>query len=175
MNRRSWCSTGRSRCRRLALEREERADLALGLDHLLYAVGAEGTDQLVLQVGDAHLETQGLQSGTGEAGAEPDPLQVVPEVPLLADVAESRQWEAEPRRAAHVQEAPDARRAAERYDRDALRVEVAAVARGQCLDRDLVAASLDEHDRTHTIGQFPRLHGCRVRPRSASTAHATTA
>src|SRR5512134_153210 len=56
--------------RRLTLERAERPELALGVDHVLHGVGADGTDQLVLEVRDADVEAQRFHLVTRKVGAE---------------------------------------------------------------------------------------------------------
>jgi hypothetical protein len=59
------CSPGR-----LPLERAERSKLALGLDDPFHAGGAQAADQLVLEVGDAHVEPEGFHLGATEAGTQ---------------------------------------------------------------------------------------------------------
>ena len=70
----------------------------------------------------------------------------------------TRKADVEPLRAEVIQEAPDRLRAADRHDDYALRVEVAATAFRERLDRALVAAPLDEDDRAWTVD---RGHGTR--------------
>jgi hypothetical protein len=69
----------------------------LRVDDLLDGRGAEGADQLVLQVCDAHVEAESFHVGAGEVGAEAGPLEGAPELVLLSDVAEPRQLDVVPR------------------------------------------------------------------------------
>jgi hypothetical protein len=48
---------------RLLLQGAERSKLALGLDDLFHTGGTQAADQLVLQVGDAHVEPECFQVG----------------------------------------------------------------------------------------------------------------
>ena len=105
---------------RLPLERAERSQLALGLDDLLHSGGAEAADQLVLQVGDAHVEPECLHLGATEVGTEAGPLQTAPEVALLAGVTQARQSEVQPPRTEQLQEAPDVPGTAHRHHGNAL-------------------------------------------------------
>src|SRR3984885_14837675 len=85
--------------RGLPLEHAERPELALRLDDTLDRVGAEGADQLVLQVGDADEEAERLHVRPGQARAEPGPFESPPEVAFLRDVAQAGQPDVEPGRA----------------------------------------------------------------------------
>jgi dihydrofolate reductase len=134
--------------RRLLLESAEGSKLSLTVDDLFHAAGAEGADQLVLQVCDADVETESLHLGAGEVGAESGPLEAAPELCLLCGVTEARQSEVEPLRAEHLEEASDALRATNRHDGDALGPEVPATASSQRLQCVLVARPFDEYDRT---------------------------
>jgi hypothetical protein len=59
-------SSGSSSLRRLLLEGSERSTFTLSVDHLFHGGGSEGADQLVLQVCDAHVETECFQIGASE-------------------------------------------------------------------------------------------------------------
>jgi hypothetical protein len=131
----------------LALEGAERPELPLALDHPLDGGGAEGADQLVLQVGDAHVEPERGHLGPVEVRAEAGSLQAAPEVVLLPGVAETGQGEVQPAWTEQLQEPSDAPGAAHRDDADALGGEVPPAARRQGLEGHLVAGSFDEHDR----------------------------
>src|SRR5947207_2212577 len=115
-------------------EGQERAALALRLDQLLDPGGAEGADQLVLQVRDAD-----------EVG--PDPVQAAAEIALLPLVAQAGQPDAEAARAEQGHEVPDVGRAAHRDHEDAFAAQVTAGPFGQSLYRSLVAHPLHQHHR----------------------------
>ena len=132
---------------RLLLERAERSKLALSVDDLFHTGGAEAADQLVLQVGDAHIEPECFHVGPTEAGTQAGLLQAVPEVALLAGVAQARQSDVHAPRAEQLQEAPDVPGTAHWHDGNALSGKIPTTALSQRLERDLVAAPLNQHDR----------------------------
>ena len=133
--------------RRLLLEGAERSKLTLGLHDLFHTGTTKAADQLVLQVGDAHVEPEGFHVGAGEVGAEAGPLQSAPEVGLLTGVTKARQPDIQTPRAEQFQEASDVPGAAHRHDGDALSGEIPTTARSERLERDLVADPLNQHDR----------------------------
>ena len=75
---------------RLLLEGAERSKLTLGVHDLFHGGRTEGADQLVLQVCDAHVETESFHVGASEVGPEAGALQAAFEGALLRDVAEQR-------------------------------------------------------------------------------------
>ena len=79
----------------------------------------------------------------------------------------AREADVEPLRAEVIQEAADRLRAADRHDDNALRVEVAAAAFRERLDRALVAAPLDEDDRAWTVDRRHGTRGTAARKRYA--------
>jgi len=93
--------------RRLLLERAEGSKVTLSVDDLFHGGGTESADQLVLQVCDAHVETESLQIGASEVGAEARPLETALEVALLCGVTEARQPDVKPSWAEQLQEASD--------------------------------------------------------------------
>ena len=107
--------------------------------------------------------------GAREVGAEAGPLEAALEVALLGGVAQAREPDVEPLRAEVLEEAADRLRAADRHDDDALRVEVAAAAFRERLDRALVAAPLDEDDRAWTVDRGQAA----VQYRSSSTSRSS--
>src|SRR6266536_2799812 len=109
--------------------------------------GAEGTDQLVLQVFDAHVEAELLHLDASEIGAEAGPLETALEVTLLCGVTEAGQSDAEPPRAEQIQEPSDVLRTRHRHDGNALGFQVSTASLGERFERELVAESFDEHDR----------------------------
>jgi SpoVK/Ycf46/Vps4 family AAA+-type ATPase/predicted metal-dependent enzyme (double-stranded beta helix superfamily) len=128
----------------LPLERPERTEVAVLGDELLDAGGAEGADELVLEVGLADVEAERLHPGAGQLRAAAGALEGTLEVALLARVHETR----EPDAVEAAQEASDRLRASDRHDRHAFGREVAAAPLGERLDRDPVADALDEDDGT---------------------------
>ncbi len=137
----------------LLLERAERAEVAVCVDHLFHRVGAERADQLVLQVRDAHVETEPLHPRASEVGAEPGPFEAAPELAFLRGIAEAGQPDVEPARAEVVEEAPDRLRPADGDDGGGLVVEIPATAPGEGFQGDLVADPLDEDDGARLGGQ----------------------
>ena len=137
---------GSSLPRGLVLERAESSEVSLGLGDPLHGLGAVGADQLLLQVSDADIEAQLLHVVAREAGAQAYPLESSAEVALLAGVTETRQRDVESLRPELRKESPDGLCAADRHDRDALGVEIAATPLGECFERTLVADSFDEDD-----------------------------
>src|SRR5215211_544443 len=123
----------------------QRPELALGGDDAFHGGGAEAADQLVLQVGDAHVEPDRLQPGPAVADPEAGPLQPEPDLALLTGVTEAGQLEPEPAGTVPLQVAADAPGPAHGDHADALGGEVAAPALGDGLERDLVADPFDEH------------------------------
>ena len=69
--------------RSLLLQGAERSQLTLSGDDLFNGGGTEGADQLVLQVCDAHVETQLFHAGAIEVRAEAGALETAPEGGLL--------------------------------------------------------------------------------------------
>jgi len=134
--------------RRLLLEGAEGSEVALGVDDLFHRVGTESADQLVLQVCDAHVETECLHGGAGEVGAELRPLQSALEVALLACVTEPGEPDVQTLRAEPIEEAADRLRTPDRQDGDVLGVEIPAAALCERFERVLVADPFDQHDRT---------------------------
>jgi len=136
------CSPGR-----LLLEGVERSKLTLGLDDLFHTGGTEAADQLVLQVGDAHIEPECLHLDATEVGAEAGPLQTAPEVGLLTGVTQARQPDVQAPRTEQLQEASDVAGTAHWHHGNARSGKIATIARSERLKRDLVAAPLNQHNR----------------------------
>jgi hypothetical protein len=134
--------------RGLLLERAERSQVTLSVDHLFHSGGPKGADQLVLQVCHADEETEAFHIGAAEIGTQAGPFQAAPEVTLLARIAEASQSDAMPLRAEPFEEASDVRRTSDGHDGDALGLEIPLTPLGQRLKRGLVAVPFDEHDRT---------------------------
>ena len=90
--------SGPSLPRRLPLEGAERSKLTLGVEDLFHGGDTERADQLILQVCDAHVETERFHIGATEVGAEAGPLETAPEVTFLSGVTEARQSDIKPLR-----------------------------------------------------------------------------
>jgi hypothetical protein len=131
--------------RRLLLERAERPKLTLSLDDLFHGGSTEGAGQLLLQVFDAHVETESFHIGAIEVGAEPGPLQTAPKVALLCGVTETGQPDVQPPRAEPFQKSSDGLRTPDRHDGDALSVKVPTAPPSQGFERALVADPFNEH------------------------------
>jgi hypothetical protein len=134
--------------RRLLLERAEGSKVSLSVHNLLDGGGAESADQLVLQVGDAHVETERFHVGASEVGAEAGLLETALEVTLLSGVTETSQPDVKPLRAEQIQEASYGLRATDRHNGNALGVQIATPALGERFECRLVAGPFDEDDRT---------------------------
>jgi len=143
---------GPSLPRRLLLEGAERFKVTLSVDDLFHGDGTEGADQLVLQVCDAHVETESFHIGASEVGAEAGPLETALEVALLCGVTEARQSDVKPLRAEQIQEASDVLRTPNWHDGDALSIKIPTTAPSQRFERELVADPFDKYDRTCGTG-----------------------
>ena len=132
---------------RLLLEGAERSELALSRNDVFHRGGTKAADELGLQVGDAHIEPEGFQLGATQVGAEAGPLQTAPELALLALVTEARQSDIQAPRTEQLQEASDVPGTAHWHHGNAGSGKIATTARGERLERDLVAAPLNQHDR----------------------------
>lgn len=80
----------------------------MNLDDLPGRGVASSADQLVLQIGGAHVEAKYLHIGAGHAGAEPGPLNSAPEAAFRTGVTQASYPGAGPVRAQQVQEAAGA-------------------------------------------------------------------
>ncbi len=112
--------------RRLPLQHPERPQLRLRVDDVLDRLGAERTDQLVLEVCDADVEAERLPVSANEAGTEPGPFHTARDAPFLVGVAEYGELDGALLRTEALQVSTDVRRAAHRDDSDALPCEVAS-------------------------------------------------
>ena len=121
------------------------------LDDLLDRVDTEGADQLLFEVGDAHVEAQAFHVVAREVDAEPGTLEAAAEVAFLLCVAEAGQFHVQSLRAESLQEPPDRLCPSDRHDGDALRDELAAAARGERFNRALIADPFDQHDGTRLL------------------------
>jgi hypothetical protein len=140
--------SGASLPRRLLLQGTERSKLTLSVNDLFHGGGTQSADQLVLQVCDAHVETQPFHLDAREVRAEASPLETAPKVVLLCGVTQTRQPDVEPLRAEQIQEPPDGLRAPDRHNGNALSVKIPTAAFGERFERALIADSFNEHDRT---------------------------
>ena len=148
--------SGPSLPRRLLLEGAEGSKVSLGVNDLFHGGGTQSADQLVLEICDAHVETQPFHLDASEVGAEASSFETAPEVGLLTGIAESRQTDVEPLRAEQTQEPPDGLRAPNGHNGNALSVKIPTSALSERLERALVADPFDEHDRT-------RVDACQVK------------
>lgn len=153
--------------RGLPLEDSERGEFPLRLYHDLYGLRPEGTDQLVLQVGIAHVEAEGLHVCAGDVRTETGPFETSPEVALLRGVAEPGQRDVRSPRTESFKEAAGVLRAADRHDRDAFRLEISPAAPSERFERVLVTDTFDEHNRPwrgrNLPGQVPSRSSRRCR------------
>ena len=115
-------------------------------EHPFDGVITETTDQLVLEVRVAHVETEIFHAVAGEIDAEARLFETAPEVTFFSGVAQTGEPGVAPTGAEDVEGAPDVRRAADRHDGNALGSEVSAATSGERLQRAPVAEPFDEHD-----------------------------
>jgi TfoX N-terminal domain len=148
---------GQVSLRRLLLERVKRAELTLGGDHLFHSRRADRPDELVLEVGIADVEAEAFHVVSCQVRPEAGPFETAPEFTLLSGIAKAGEREVQSPRAEPLQEPSDRLCAADRHDGDALRIEITTTALSQRFQRELVADSLDEYDRTHGSKSLP---GC---------------
>src|SRR6202043_1072306 len=148
----------------LPLEGTERFEFTLRLDHPFAGGDAERANQLVLQVGDAYVETEALHVVACQVGAEAFPLESPPEVALLSGVTETCEPDVQPFATVLIEEASDVRRTPHRHDRNSLRVEIPAAAPREGLERELVAHPFNQHGRARAEGIRRRLHAAILRP-----------
>ena len=73
--------------RGLLLEKAERSELALVVNCLFDTARTEGTDQLVLEVLYAYVESKRFHVTAGQVGAQAGALETAPKVALLGGVA----------------------------------------------------------------------------------------
>jgi uncharacterized membrane protein YeaQ/YmgE (transglycosylase-associated protein family) len=135
----------------LFLEGAERDQVALLFEDPFDGVITEAADQLVLEVRDAHVETEILHAVAGEIDAEARQFEAATEVTFFGGVAQTRELDVAPTRAENVEGAPDVRRATDRHNGDALGTEVSAATRGERLQRAPIAEPFDEHDRASIL------------------------
>ena len=131
---------------RLFLERAEGAEVTVPRENLLDDGGAEGTDQLVLEVGVAHVEPELLHSLATQAGAEPGLLEGVTEAALLAGVAQAGDPRIDAARADQAEHVADGLRATDGNHANPFRAEISPAPHCKCLESHLVARALDEDD-----------------------------
>jgi hypothetical protein len=131
----------------LSLEGPQRFEFSQRFDDPFHGGGAEGADQLVLQVRIAREETEALYLRTGEVGAHASPLEPAPDVALLCGVVEAGQFDIKAMGAEPIQEAADVRCTPHGHDGNTLGVQVAAASSRKRLERVLVADALHQDDR----------------------------
>jgi hypothetical protein len=134
---------------RLLLERTERGDVALSRENVFNRCGAEGANQLGLEIGLAYVEAEFFHFGAGDIGAQAGALESTSEFGLLSGVAEAGDSDVTPFQIQAMEEPADPVRAPDRNDRNTFGLQVPATACGERFDRDLVADSLDDHGHTH--------------------------
>jgi hypothetical protein len=127
----------------LSLEGAERFELSLRFDDPLDGGGAEGADQLVLQVRDAREETEAFHLHPGETGTHTGPLESASEVALLCGVIKAGQFDTKPTGTEAIEEAADIGRTPHRHDGNAFGVQVTVAPSGKRLERELVADAFD--------------------------------
>jgi len=118
----------------------------LSPDDLLDRGVAKSADQLVFQVGGAHVEAKRLHIGAGHPEAEPGPLDSAPQAAFRTGVTQASYPDADPVRAQQIQDAARVGRTAHRHDGDAPAAGHLAAPLGERLKRGLVAHPLDKHD-----------------------------
>ena len=160
--------SGSSLPRTLLLECAEGSKVSLSVNDLFDGGGTESADQLVLQVRNAHEETQPFHVDASEVGAEASPLETPLEVALLCGVTETRQSDVKPLRAEQIQEASYGLRAPNRHNGNTLSVKIPTTAVSERFECGLVADPFNEHGRTQVDAGGQRV--CCGAKRSTPTA-----
>jgi hypothetical protein len=141
----------------LLLEGAEGPKLTLGVNDPFHGGGTESADQLFLQVCVARVETQVFHIDARKVGAEAGALKTAPEGALLCGVIETRQPDAEPLRAEHVQEPFYGLRTPNWHNGNPLGVKIPATATSERFERALVADPFNQHYRTRSDACGQRL------------------
>ncbi len=134
--------------RRLLLEGAEGSKVSLCVNDLLHGSGTKSADQLVLQVCDAHVETESFHLAASEVGSEAGPLETAAELALLCGVTETRQPDVKPLRAEQIQEPCYRLCTPHWHNGNALSVKIPTTALSERFERTLVADPFDENDCT---------------------------
>jgi hypothetical protein len=126
----------------LLLKGAETARLALSVDDLFHAGATERADELILEVGLAHVEPERFQLGAIDGRSDSAALECAPERVFLPGIAETGDLDA----GLDVPEGVTERMSSSDCDNgDALGAEVAPAAFGQGLDGEPVAHPLHEY------------------------------
>jgi lincosamide nucleotidyltransferase A/C/D/E len=131
---------------RLFLERSKGAEAPATFQHRLDTRGPKRVNQLALEVRLADEEAEQLHRLTGKARADARLLERAAEALLLARIAEPGETDLRLLHSHSTENLGQRLGSADVDDRDALDVEVVTPPRGERLERDLVAHSLDEHE-----------------------------
>ncbi len=155
----------------LPLHAAERGEVAVSVEELGDAGGADGADELVLQVLDARVKAQAIHVGTRPGRTDTGRSEGAPEDVFLPRVAQAGEPHARALGPELPQVAGDRVDTADRQDHDAFRVEVPAAADGERFEGDLVADALHQDDGTGIL-RLRQRHGRRLR-RGRGAAHVT--
>jgi len=132
---------------RLLLQGAEGAELSLSVNDLFHGRDTESADQLVLQICDAHVETDSFHVGAREVGAEARLFEAALELALLRGVTETRQPEVKPLRAEQIEEPSYGLGTSNWHNGNAFGVKIPTAARSERFERAPVADPFNEHDR----------------------------
>ena len=121
--------------RRLFLEGAEGSKVSLAVDHVFHGSDTESADQLVLEICDAHVETQPFHVDASEVGAEAGLLETAPEVALLSGVTETRQPDVKSLRAEPIQKPSYGLCTPNRHNENALSVKIPTMALSERFER----------------------------------------
>src|SRR5947209_9432032 len=140
----------------LPLKCPEGLEVAFRPQHRLDTIRTQRANQLVLEVCAADEEAEALHRRAGEVRAKAGALEAPQEDVLLAGVAETGQSRVRAVRPEECEEPRDRLGAADWDDGDSFELQVAPAALGKCLDGDLIAEALHEHDRRGLAGACER-------------------
>ena len=138
--------------RGLLLVRAERNQLPMSGEYFFHHVGAETTNQFVLQIRFTHVESEAFHVGAPEVLTEAGPLKSKPEVALFSCVTETGQPSDRSLMPVDPQEAADRLCAADRDNGNVLGNEIPSTTHSERLQGDLVADAFDEHDCSGFLG-----------------------
>jgi hypothetical protein len=135
--------------RRLGLQPPQRQELALPFDDPLDTLHPKGADQLVLQVGNADVKAETLETIPVQIVAEACSLEGPSEVWFFALVAQAAEHDVRSLASNVTDEAADGVRSVDGRDLDTPLIQVQPAALRERLEGDLVALPFDDDDRTY--------------------------
>lgn len=135
----------------LCLEAAKRTQLTLRLEHRLDPRATHGTNQLILEISDAHEEAELFDRWTGQASTEPGPLQSVDDVTFLGVVVETGDPYVTVGRVEPGQHAREVGHPSGRHHDESISRQIPARSLGKGLHGRGIAGPLDQHHPAHVF------------------------